>query len=369
MSYNREYVNEIKTKAQENYHLLFEALGLPVDIGYNDEIRCSCPIHDGDNKTAFSYNVEKGYWACYTNHCHEDSSDIVGLVQKILSKEKHTTFIEAINWIKDKLKIELSEQSVEKSAVDHIVYETKIAHRVHQSSQSKDTKEFPFPTDTIKGKIKPSQYFLNKGFSPQILSKFMIGDCENPQKPMHMRSFAPVLNSTGDDVIGVTGRIKLEKCPLCYQFHIGGQGCPVDNPSVRVFPKWLHYGFQTNNALYNDWNVAKIVKDTKKIIVCESTKNVWWLEQHDIYNSVCVFGLKILPYHLKRMLYMGATTLILALDNDENECGQNATEKIIRDFNMYFKMHTLSNFIPLGKDVADLPSKTVKDIKQYIDTI
>lgn len=371
LTYNRDYIDEIKLRAQENYHIIFDALGLPSigDFGYNNEIRCSCPVHDGDNKTAFSYNIDNGYWACYTNHCHDGCSDIIGLVQKILSKEKETNFDEAITWIKEKLKIELTEEFVEKNALDHIVYETKVANRLHQKTNKKEFKEFPFPTDSIKGKIQPSEYFISQGFSRQVLEKFMIGDCDNPQKPMYMRSFAPVLNSDGDSVIGVTGRIKLEKCPFCYQYHHQGSGCPVDNPKIRVFPKWFHYGFQTNNALYNDWNAEKFVKDSRKIIICESTKNVWWLEQYDIYNSVCIFGLKILPYHLKRILNMGATTLILALDNDENECGQKATQKIQHDLSMYFKIYNLEKFIPVGKDIANLDKNTLTSIKEYVNQL
>ena len=33
------------------------------------EIRCSCPIHKGNNTTAFTWNLENNLWFCFTGDC------------------------------------------------------------------------------------------------------------------------------------------------------------------------------------------------------------------------------------------------------------------------------------------------------------
>lgn len=370
---NRQLIEEIKAKANENLELIFNLLGIPYDNSYNNEIRCSCPIHDGDDKTAFCFNTDKGYWACYTNLCHEDGkNDIIGLVQKILSKTQQTSFTDALNWLKEKLNIDaaITHENIEFTELDKLLYKERIITKIHKKPENKRSiKDFPFSVDLIKNKIKPSEYFLNQGFDYDILSKYMVGYCDNPYKPMYLRSYAPVLSSDGTNVIGVTGRIQLNKCELCQQYHIPGKGCPVDNPSIKVWPKWFHYGFNTSTTLYNDWNAAEYIRKSNKAVIVEGTKNVWWLEQHDIHNSLCTFGLRILNYHLKKLISMGVTTLILGYDNDINERGQKATEQIKENLSHYFRIETLYDFIPKNQDIANIKSESMKLVKEYIENI
>ena len=53
----------------------------------------SCPIHEGDNSSAFNINIDPdsefcGKWFCNTNHCHRDyPNDVIGFVQAMIEKK------------------------------------------------------------------------------------------------------------------------------------------------------------------------------------------------------------------------------------------------------------------------------------------
>jgi hypothetical protein len=52
--------------------------------------RCACPVHKGDNKTAFSFNDDTFY--CHTRGC---KGDVVTLIQELL----HTDFRGAVHYL------------------------------------------------------------------------------------------------------------------------------------------------------------------------------------------------------------------------------------------------------------------------------
>jgi len=223
--------------------------------------------------------------------------------------------------------------------------------------------------ESLQNKIKPSEYFLKQGFREDILKKYYVGDCDNSYKPMYLRSYALILDYDEKNAIGVTGRIRYDQCKLCFGFHKQGSGCPSDNPYVKNHPKWLHYGFNVGSVLYNSWNIRKYIKNyNNSIIVTEGPKDVWWLEQHDIKNSTCIFGLNILDYHLCTMIKMGVRKIVVGLDNDEK--GIDAMEKLEAKFSDYFKIINIREFMKPGQDIADIDSNILnKDFKSFLNSI
>ena len=58
-------------------------------------VQQSCPVHDGDNPLAFSYDRGKCCWSCFTHGCHnKHGNDILGLIKAI----KKCSFKEAVDW-------------------------------------------------------------------------------------------------------------------------------------------------------------------------------------------------------------------------------------------------------------------------------
>lgn len=364
-------LNEIREAANDRIDFILDELGMDVDklTGFSDEIRCACPIHGGDNPTAFSYSTTYRRWRCYTNRCHENRDTIFGLAQELLAKklDREVGFRETVYWLAQKLEIPITGEGTVIEDPDRIEAsklnrETRLRNNIKRRVQSKhDSEKFPpIPIEEIASSIKPSPYFLKQGFTEAILKKYMVGLCEDPRKPMFNRSFVPVLDDTGKMVIGVTGRSIYESCPFCPLFHEKGKGCPKDNPRVRGYVKWQHYGFNSGSVLYNSWHASEHIRKTGVAIVTEGPKDVWWFEQHGVHNSVCIFGLNVADPHLNKLIKIGATTVVVALDNDEK--GIEAAEKLNETLGLYFKLVNIKYLLKDGEDIADVSSDRMSSV-------
>jgi DNA primase len=360
----------IKDAANEEIDLVLTELGIDIDnsIGFADELRCACPVHGGDNPTGFSYSTTFKRWRCFTGRCHEDRDSIFGLVGAILSQRdnREVGFRESVFWLAKLLNIQIEgEAQIDENKLElhKLTQQAKFKQRVHKRVEQRNQREKfePVLVSSIQGKIKPSQYFLDLGFSEEILRKYNVGYCDDSRKPMYLRSYAPVLDESGEYMIGVTGRIKYEECESCGDYHEdSSRGCPRDNPMVRAYPKWIHYGFNSNSVLYNSWNAARVINDTGIAILLEGPKDVWWMEQHGIHNSVCIFGLNVFDYHVSKLIKMGATTIVVALDNDER--GIEAAERLEESLGMYFKLVNINYLLGDGEDIADVDSTRMKNV-------
>ncbi len=364
--------------ANERIDYVLSELGVDIDssIGFCDEIRCPCPIHGGDNPTAFAYSTRFKQWRCYTARCHENNGSIFSLVQKLKSKNenKEIGFKESAVWLATLLGIKVEGESAKidynQQEVNRLVKNAKVKLNLNTKKdlQNNKSSDYPFPLSKMSGKIEPSWYFLEQGFSKEILQKYNVGYCEKPHKPMYLRSYIPVLDESGENVIGATGRIKYEECEYCSQYHEQGKGCPKDSPKVRGYAKWFHDGFKTGSTLFNSWYAKEYINKSGVAVLLEGPKDVLWMEQHGIHNSVCIFGLSILKYHLTRLINMGTTTIVVALDNDEE--GLNAIEDVYKNFANYFKIINISKKMPDGCDIADVSSKQmIEDILPTIQAL
>ncbi len=375
---SQDILDNIRDEANDKIDHVLEQLGIDVDesLGYSDEIRCSCPVHGGDNPTAFSYSTRFKRWRCFTNNCHDGKADIFGLVEAILSKKHDRVigFVEAVEWVAQVLGIPFSRknplQKPDDTEIIRMVRQAKAVKRIRETRNqvSENTNFEPFPLERINGKVKPSWYFLEQGFTEDILKKYNVGYCDDSRKPMYLRSYAPVLDDSGKTVIGVTGRIRYEKCELCGCFHQQGKGCPTDNAAVRNYPKWQHYGFNSGTVLYNSWNANTHVRNSKVAIILEGPKNVWWLEQHNVHNSMCIFGLNFTDIHLKKLVQMGTLILVTALDNDER--GLTALERLTEKTSDYFRIFNIKHLLKEGEDIAETNSeRMVKDMVPYLKSL
>ena len=72
-------------KESVDLSLLVSSLGFNISIDNDREIRASCAVHGGDNKSAFRLNKETRTWQCFTNKCQlEHGYDIIGLIKGVL---------------------------------------------------------------------------------------------------------------------------------------------------------------------------------------------------------------------------------------------------------------------------------------------
>lgn len=352
---SQEKIEEIREIANEKVEFILEALGLDIDNawGSNQEIRMACPIHNGANRSAFCYNQKYKVWKCYTGNCHENDSTIFGLVSKILN----IPFNKSVEWVGSKLGIGLDNK--EENPEDLEIFKlVKKNHKVLNTEQNKETFK-PFSIDKIDGKIDISKYFLDKGISEKVLRKYNVGYCDDKSKPMYLYSYAPILDDEGKIVVGVTGRTIYEECEFCGCFHEPHKGCPHENPRVKRYPKWKHFGFNSGAVLYNYWFAKDLIKKSGVAILTEGPKDVWWMEQYDIHNGLGIFGLNINKVQIQKLLKNGVLTIVTGLDKDKR--GMAANKKLSTMLSSYFKIVDISHLMKEDEDIADISEDRMKN--------
>jgi hypothetical protein len=263
-----------------------------LEIDYKNSgkmISMRCPIHGGDNDAALNlYPTGENYrgnWKCRTHQCETFfKGSIIGFVRGVLSHSKYNwvksgdescSFDEALNFCLGFLKKDLKSIKISKNSKNKATFTSVISHITNnvQNNHSGITRN-----NAIKSLIIPSQYFIDRGFSPEILKKYDVGLCNNEKKEMYNRAVAPIYDLKHEFIVGCTGRSIFNKCNSCGCYHDNSKSCPSDEHKWR-FPKWKHNSdFKSQNHLYNYWFAKEHISKTNTVIIVESPGNVWKLE-------------------------------------------------------------------------------------------
>jgi 5S rRNA maturation endonuclease (ribonuclease M5) len=381
MMLNKSHLNDqYKLKALcddlvDNLEDLLLQLNFEYRTGHKMITMC-CPIHKGDNVSALNIYTTgdsyKGNWVCRTHNCEKIfKNSIIGFIRGVISAKKYgwstnndkmASFKETLDYCyayleKDYQNFELNAE--DKNKTDF----TKIINYISDGVKTKDTK---ITRNFIRSQIKiPSGYYLNRGYSGEILEKYDVGLCDNPNKPMYNRVVVPVYDSSYSYMVGCTGRSIFEKCESCSLFHEPSDTCP-DSGVSYLYSKWKHSAnFKSQNYLYNFWFAKDYIMKTSTAIIVESPGNVWKLEQNNIHNSVAIFGCNLSSQQKMILDSSGAMNLIIIMDNDK--AGQEASEKI-----QSLCKNTYRVFSPqINKnDIAEMNSEEIEQyIKQYVENI
>jgi 5S rRNA maturation endonuclease (ribonuclease M5) len=346
-----------------------------IDYKYaNRMITMSCPIHGGDNESAINIYPEgdtyRGNWKCRTHNCHEIfKGSIIGFVRGILSREQ-------LNWTKNgdpmvsfEDTITFIEKFLNKSLKDIKVSKTfkekqKFSSMIGYMQKSIDEPDSKITRNQIIKKLEiPAQYYLDRGYSAEILRKYDVGLCKEQHKSMSNRVVVPIYDNSYSYMVGCTGRSILPVCDKCELYHTGA--CP-DPAYAYLYSKWKHsFGSKTENHLYNMWFAKKYIQDSATAIIVESPGNVWKLEENGIHNAVAIFGTNMSDFQKILLDGSGAMNLIILTDNDGP--GDIAAEKIIKKCQNTYKTYRLK----ISKnDVAELSSEEIEiEIKEAIQKL
>lgn len=309
----------------------------------------SCPIHGGDNESALNIYHEgdfyRGNWVCRTHGCEQVFlGSILGFIRGIMSHNKLdwqeegddvVSFSEVMTFVKSFLNIDLVDEEE--------IYD--VEKRKFLSSLSVFHQDVQVPTNTedniidrnlVRSSLSiPSQYFLNRGFSAEILEKYDVGDCQHRFKPMFNRAVVPIYDNDHSEMIGCSGRT------ICEQL-----------------PKWKHSkGLKTDSSLYNFWYAKEHIKKSMSAILVESPGNVWKLEMSDIHNSLAIYG-SSLSVKQKILLDMtGAMTLYILTDNDEagKKCRENIEKQCC-------KIYNIEHIYAKDNDVGEMSTEEIKEL-------
>lgn len=348
-----------------------------IDYKYNFKmITMCCPIHGGDNPSALNLYPEgdsyRGNWKCRTHNCEKFfKGSVLGFIRGVISHQKYgwiksgdeaCSFKEAIEFAtgfikKDLNQIKISRSDREKQQFTNIV--GYLNNDLSTSNASKITRKQI--TNTLK---IPAQYYIDRGYSTEILNKYDVGLCDNPSKEMHNRIVVPIYDNDYKYMIGCTARSIYEKCENCKCYHNNNEKCPEKDLRWK-FPKWKHNtDLKSQNCLYNFWFAKKHIMQDNTAIIVESPGNVWRLEENGIHNSVAIFGSSLSDRQKILLDSSGAMNLVILTDNDE--AGKKAAEQIKNKCQNTYRI-----FIPnISKsDVGEMTAEEInQQIKSYIES-
>lgn len=346
------------------------------DLVYNLDIKLKksrntfygcCPIHLGDNPRAFNiYHHGKlpGYWQCYTGkYCTNIfKKTILGFIRGVLSSQKFSwsspedrivSFHEVIEWVSKFLKIDINNLKSNEGADDKISFINQINRITNDTIDNKKlniTKEFLEKKLTI-----PSEYFINRGFSKEILEKYSVGLCTEKNKPMSNRTVFPIYEN--NLVVSCTGRSIHSKCEKCNHHHCVTVNCPKSYIDIVKCAKWRDLD-NVKFYLYNFWNAKEYILKTGTCVIVEGPPDCLKLVEAGINNAVAIFGSTITEKQILTLESSGAMKLIVIGDNDD------AGQKMCEDFRNRFSNSYQLVFPKISKH--DVGEMTIEEIKREV---
>ena len=373
MKYQQPEESQFQTINDQLGEHILELLEM-FDIKYarmSNQLRGSCPIHRGDNESAFCVYVSRDFnypvnWHCYTHSCERVfGAQSLGLVQAILSSKK--------GWrscLDDKLIVPLEEVikfissddtfDIEKLDLlsDDEIERQNFCTAIHSFTATKKKSHKGIHRSIIrKNLVIPSPYFVSRGFSSQILNAFDVGDCIKTGKTMFERAVANVFTEDGY-YIGCSGRSIHEKCPKCNGFHNPQSAC-------RKSPKWLHQkGFRSKDHLYGFEKAIDYINDTRTIVLCEGPGDVWKMAENGVNNAVALFGTSLSQSQKILINSTFCLNVIIFLDNDGlGKAGDVGAKRITRELD---KMYNTKIITPPAKDLGECTKEQAEELTNKI---
>lgn len=343
-----------------------------LDLEYKENgkmITGCCPIHGGDNPSAISLypdgDTYRGNWKCRTHSCEEVfKPSLIGFIRGVLSNKKYNwekdgdqtvTFAEALEFAQKFAKQDLSNLRINRADRNKQSFTSVMSYvnNKQEETQTKVKKEYVTQALQI-----PAQYYLDRGYSAEILEKYDVGLCTNDKKPMYNRVVVPIYDNEGEYIIGSSGRSVFEKCDTCGSFHDPENRCPDEN-YLWLNAKWKHSkDFKSQYSLYNYWFAKKHILESMTAIIVESPGNVWRLEEAGIHNSVAIYGSSMSDRQKVLLDGTGAMSLVVLTDNDN--AGKKAAAKIAEKCKNTYNVH-----IPTFSK-ADIGEMSIEEINQEI---
>lgn len=369
-SYNQQQLKALSDKLCDDIDNLLDSLGIIEYKILDRMIVMKCPIHGGDNNSAcnlyYKGDSYRGNWKCRTHQCEEIfKASIIGFIRGCLSRHNGWTgggdsmvsFNDAVDYAikftkQKNIDFKIDKKEIEKNnfinIVNNVQQETKDKFDINKISRK----------DIIRNLQIPSTYFIQRGFSREILLKYDVGECISHDKEMSHRAVVPVYDSSHQYMVGCSGRSLFSICHKCKSYHDLDNTCPNDDYKWQ-YSKWKHNkGFKTQEHLYNLWYAKDFIQQSRSIIIVESPGNVWRLEEAGIHNSVALFG-SVLQDKQKLLVDLsGAMTIYVLMDNDD--AGKKASNKI------YEKCSRTYNVYNIDIDHPDVAEMTVDEIKEII---
>lgn len=331
--------------------IILDNLGIKYNKSQN-RVCFPCPIHKGDNWSACSILLKApvGLWRCFTRGC------------EINHGKSFLAFCRAFQSVTTGREWSYEET---RTHVANILGHEPI---YHDSGHIKEEYVVPnlYELGTLtRGQVRsrldiPAKYYLERGYSSEILDHYDVGTCKDNTKSMANRVVLPIYDLSGK-MFGCSARSIYEKCEACGFFHSVSEECSTNRFINANRGKWKHgYNFKSGQYLYNLWYSHRELTRTRVAILVESPGNVLRLEESGIHNSVAILGSSLSGQQLAILSSFGVATLVLLFDNDL--AGQVCKDRVIKNCS---KNYNIIN-IDLPSRYKDIGSMAIADIYKYI---
>ena len=303
-----------------------------VDFKYfGDYIRCACPIHNGDNPTAFVIN-EDFLWSCHTGGC--GAGDVFTFIEQM----EDLDFPKAVKKVAEILEIDIENLIIAERKNDYLKEVEKFLKYIKSKKKKKTLNEY-----VPKAELTQVRSFRN--FDEKTLKKFEL-------------KYAKEIELDKKD----GGTFKLyERLVIPIYVNDVQIGVSIRKIRAKDNPKWFHapHTMETGNILYN----IDSCKNDIEIIVCEGMFDVWsWYEAG--YNAICTFGAHLSEEQYRILLRTGKN-IIRCYDGDN--AGVEATKKAVQM--MKYKTNQWVIHLPEGADPGNCSSDDLRELYKQKERI
>jgi DNA primase len=306
---------------------VISALGIDTIKTSGTHARGACPIHGGDNTTAFCVDLITGLWICFSRQCHEGNSDIIGLVKLI----RKCSFMEALEFIGDACGIDVYTR--DEAAIRRVIYRKdmiEFTRRIEKNDTALDLCPIQNIEDINNEMISNRiSYFYDMGYTTEVHDYFGIGSYVD--KNGITRASIPIRDSSGK-LVAIDGR------------RIDSDG----EPRYFIQPD----GFTKGNVLYHYHNAKRYVKSYDgDLFIVEGYKACWSMIMTGYYNTIACMGAG-LTHEQPNLLYDNEyiKRIILILDGDA--AGKNGSRRSKKHLQLIYPVTIID--LPKGTDPSNL---------------
>jgi DNA primase len=288
--------------------------------------RSTCPIHGGDNPSAFVFSESEKLWYCHTG-CQR-GGDVFDFVMEI----EECSFIEAVKKLAEMFEVSVDWDNEE---IEENQFRDQARAFIERMMKKQNKHELP------PYKIKDMKFAKVKeyrGYSPETIEHWKLRYCtEGDLKDRIVIPFEDVDRR----LVGITGRAtKAEQ---------------VEKFLHR--PRHLHTGYFLT-GLGRNLKYVQEAGGAVKIVEGVFDACRWFEAGH---KNVCApIGIFFTEEHVLQLYKAGVTILEIGFDNDK--AGRNGFRKAYKRAKGKFEIYFLE--YPDGKDADDCTSEELNEVHQ-----